>query len=264
MAAKKAASTMPAVSGVNGRWSDTASGTAEQVLELADRLRPGRQRRQRRVVDEDATDQTGQQFRCRPTDPPCAHQSDDHLVQRLHRCERGRAGPSIADVVVQRAYSPLQRQEQGDGVGGHLQAAVGRLVDYCHARRLGRSQVYRVEADAGAPDHPDAGGQSGNMRSPQGLKSDYDAERARSGLGQGAGVGEVAEAELDVTETFDETARVTEDALSHHDHRSFPGLVQRDGRERVLSTHRFPPAASAISVGWTTKPGRPSIGRCLQ
>jgi hypothetical protein len=30
----------------------------------------------------------------------------------------------------------------------------------------------------------------------------------------------------------------------------------------VLSTHRFPPAASAISVGWTTKPG-PAVHRTM-
>lgn len=85
---------------------------------------------------------------------------------------------------------------------------------------------------------------------------------APGGLGYGDGVGEIAEAELDVTETFDQTARVTEDTFSHNDNRSVPGLVWRGGRERLLSTHRSLPGASAISWDWTTKPG-PAVHRTM-
>ncbi len=140
-------------------------------------------------------------------------------------------------------------KQEGDRVRRHLQGAVGRLVDHGYARRLRRLQVDRVDAHTGAPDHPDARRQRGDVRRPQRLKGDYDPEGPGGDLGQPARVGKVAETEVHLAEMFDNPVGVAENAFGHDDHGPVHALVCRGRHEHVLNRHRPPPGASALSLG---------------
>ena len=80
-------------------------------------------------------------------------------------------------------------------MGCNLFGAIGRLVDNRYAGGARRIEVDGVQADPGAPNHPNARRQGFNVGCTQRLERYNDARRPRGGSRQSGGVGKVAKVE---------------------------------------------------------------------